>query len=199
MKTDTPRVVVLAGINGAGKTTSSQEILVNMMRIPTFVNADAIARGLNGFNPESVALSAGRIMLDELRNLAARRQNFAFETTLAGKTYASWLESIRATGYEVYLFYYWLDSPETAIGRVAARVKAGGHHVPDDTIRQRYSRSVRNLFELHRPIADEWRVYDNTHGQRRLIALGTGNQRYVIDGDTWFDVLRSGGHDADQD
>jgi predicted ABC-type ATPase len=196
MKTDTsPRVVVLAGINGAGKTTSSQEILVNMMRIPTFVNADAIARGLNGFNPESVALSAGRIMLDELRNLAARRQDFAFETTLAGKTYASWLESIRATGYEVYLFYYWLDSPETAIGRVAARVKAGGHHVPDDTIRQRYSRSGRNFFELYRPMSDVWRVYDNTKGERRLIAVGHAGREHVFDGDTWLDVQRSADHD----
>ena len=131
--------------------------------------------------------------------MVALRRDFAFETTLAGKTYAPWLESIRATGYEIYLFYYWLDSPETAIGRVASRVRAGGHHVPDNTIRQRYPRSVCNFFELYRTIVDEWRVYDNTHGLRRLIAFGTGDQKYILDGDTWFDMLRSSGRDTNPD
>src|SRR5687768_16769644 len=129
-----PRVVVLAGINGAGKTTASRDLLVNVLRIPTFVNADAIARGLNAFNPEAEAFRAGRIMLDQLNDLAARRADFAFETTLAARTYAGWLETLRATGYEVYLYYYWLDRPDLAIARVAARVRSGGHFVPDDTI-----------------------------------------------------------------
>jgi predicted ABC-type ATPase len=138
-----PRVVVLAGINGAGKTTASREILERVLKIPTFVNADIIARGLNGLNPEGEAVRAGRIMLNQLKELAAERLDFAFETTLAARTFAGWLESLRAVGYKIYLFYYWLDSANLAIARVAEWVKSGGHHVPDDTIRQRYTRSVR--------------------------------------------------------
>jgi predicted ABC-type ATPase len=194
MSERSPRVAILAGINGAGKTTASRAILQERLKIPTFADVDAIARGLNAFNPESVAISAGRILLDWLRELADRREDFSFETTLSGKTYASWLASLRASGYEVYLFYHWLDSPETAIGRVANRVQRGGHHIPDTTIRQRYARSVQNFFELYRPLADVWRVYDNTHGLRRLIAFGSLDQEYVFDGDTWLDVERSTGN-----
>jgi predicted ABC-type ATPase len=189
-----PRVVVLAGINGAGKTTASRSILRDLLKIPIFVNADEIARGLNVLNPESEAFRAGRIMLDQLNDLAAQREDFAFETTLAARTYATWLESLRASGYEVYLYYYWLDSPEIAIGRVATRVKAGGHFVPDETIRQRYARSVRNFFELYRPHADQWEVYDNTYGQRDLLAIGsTTDEELIEDEERWARFRRSGG------
>jgi len=155
-----PTVAVLAGINGAGKTTASRDILTNVLRIPVFVNADAIARGLNAFNVDSEAAKAGRVMLEHLRELAVARRSFAFETTLSGRTYASWLASLRATGYEVQLLYYWLDSAEAAINRVAERVRSGGHHVPDETIRRRYRLSVQNFFRLYRPLADHWRVYE---------------------------------------
>jgi len=155
-----PTVAVLAGINGAGKTTASRDILTNVLRIPVFVNADAIARGLNAFNVDSEAAKAGRVMLEHLRELAVARRSFAFETTLSGRTYASWLASLRATGDEVQLLYYWLDSAEAAINRVAERVRSGGHHVPDETIRRRYRLSVQNFFRLYRPLADHWRVYE---------------------------------------
>jgi predicted ABC-type ATPase len=186
-----PTVVVLGGINGAGKTTASREILVNVLRIPRFVNADTIARGLNAFDVESEAVRAGRIMLEHLRELAAARLSFAFETTLAARTYAPWLESLRAAGYETLLYYYWLNSPDTAVARVATRVQAGGHHIPEETIRRRYARSVRNFLELYRPIADEWRVYDNSKAQSRLIAFGIRDHTHVLDGDTWLDFERS--------
>ncbi len=186
-----PRVAVLAGINGAGKTTASRSILTNVLRIPTFVNADAIARGLNGLNPEGEAVRAGRIMLDQLHDLAARRESFALETTLSARTYASWLAGLRATGYEVHLFYYWLRSPDMAVSRVADRVRAGGHHIPEDTIRRRYSRSVRNFLELYRPVTDHWRVYDNSDASPSLIAVGWSEAEYVHDADRWFDFQRS--------
>ncbi len=115
------------------------------MRIPIFVNADTIARGLNAFNPESEAVTAGRIILEHLRNLAKRRLTFAFETTLAGRTYADWLGGLRQTGYTVHLLYYWLESPNLAIERAADRVRSGGHHIDEQTIRRRYLRSVRNF------------------------------------------------------
>jgi predicted ABC-type ATPase len=189
-----PKAVVLAGINGAGKTTASRELLANVLKIPTFVNADAIARGLNGLNPEAEAIRAGRVMLQQLHDLAEARQDFAFETTLAARTYAGWLESLRATGYEVELYYYWLQSPELAITRVALRVEAGGHFVPDDTIRQRYARSVRNFFDLYRPLADWWEVYDNSYGQRALIALGSADEQLVGNETMWQQFQRSAGN-----
>jgi predicted ABC-type ATPase len=191
-----PRVVVLAGINGTGKTTVSQDLLTKVLNIPTFVNADAIARGLNGLNPESVAFAAGRIMLDQMKELVANRDDFAFETTLASRTYAGWLESLRATDYEVHLYYYWLRSPELAISRVASRVKSGGHFVPDETIRQRYSRSIRNFFELYRPLADVWEVYDNSESQRILLGMGRRDEQELHEDELLWERFRRG---ADHD
>lgn len=190
-----PRVAVLAGINGAGKTTASKEILTSVLKIPTFVNADIIARGLNGLNPEGVAIRAGRIMLQQLDDLAAAKEDFAFETTLAARTYANWLGDLRVAGYEVYLYYYWLSSPELAIQRIASRVKSGGHFVPDATVRQRYSRSVRNFFDLYREHADYWEVYDNSYGQRELIAIGSIDDESIGDEAIW-DAFKRSANDA---
>ncbi len=186
--------VVLAGINGAGKTTASLKILTQVLQIPIFTNADAIARGLNAFNPESEAMLAGRIMLDYIHTCAAKRKDFALETTLSGKTYAPWLKGLQEIGYDVYLFYYWLDSPEAAIQRVAERVRAGGHHIPDATVRQRYGRSIRNFFELYRPVTTYWRMYDNSMNLGRLIAFGSADEETVLDGDTWLDIQQGAGH-----
>ena len=139
-----PQVVVLAGSNGAGKTTALRAVLRDVYQIGTFVNADFIAQGLNGFAPNKMALQAGRLMLQRLHELADARDDFAFETTLSGKTYAPWLQSLQVAGYKVALLYYWLETPDLAIGRVAARVRRGGHHVPEATIRQRWTRSARS-------------------------------------------------------
>src|SRR5437762_10418642 len=186
-----PTLAVMAGINGAGKTSASQRILREFLRMPAFVNADTIARGLNAFDPESEAVKAGRIMLDHLKDLAQRRRSFSFETTLAARTYAPWLGELRASGYVVHLFYYWLRSPELAIRRVAERVRAGGHHVPDETIRRRYSRSVRNFLELYRPVVTTWQVYDNSNGYARLIAFTNGYFETILDQDVWDSFNRS--------
>ena len=190
-----PMVAVLAGINGAGKTTASYELLRNALRVPAFVNADTIARGLNAFDVDSEAAKAGRIMLDHLHELAAKRRTFAFETTLSGRAYASWLTSLRVTGYEVQLFYYWLDSADAAISRVAERVRSGGHHVPDETVRRRYRLSVKNFFQLYRPIADHWRVYDNSNGKARMLAFGFEEREHILEDDRWLDFERSAGND----
>jgi predicted ABC-type ATPase len=180
-----PQVAVLGGINGAGKTTASQRILRDALKIPVFTNADTIARGLNAFDPESEAMKAGRIMLEHMREMTAARRSFAFETTLAARTYARRLGELKRDGYAVHLFYYWLESADMAIQRVADRVKSGGHHVPDDTIRRRYGRSVRNFLELYRPLVTTWQVFDNSRGGSRLIAFHNGFFDTVIDEDRW--------------
>lgn len=195
MSRTAPRVVVLAGINGAGKTTASRHLLTDVLKIPTFVNADAIARGLNGLNPEAESFRAGRIMLEQMNDLARRREDFAFETTLSARTYAPWLRDLRLTGYEVFLYYYWLDSPDLAISRVAQRVRNGGHFVPDADIRRRYARSARNFLELYRPIADWWEVFDNSYGQRALLAIGSGDEQDEDHPDTWAAFVRSADHE----
>jgi predicted ABC-type ATPase/GNAT superfamily N-acetyltransferase len=157
-----PTVIVLAGSNGAGKTTAARTLLAEELRLLTFVNADVIAQGLAGFDPDTAALQAGRIMLTRLQELATARASFAFETTLAGRWYANWLKELRRQGYDVHLFYVWLASADLAVTRVAERVRLGGHDVPEAKVRQRYGRSVRNFFELYQPIATTWEVYNNT-------------------------------------
>lgn len=194
-----PQVAVLAGINGAGKSTAAQHLLREALRIPSFTNADTIARGLNAFDVESVAAKAGRIMLEHLHELAAARKSFALETTLSGRAYARWLGELAREGYAVHLFYYWLRNPDMAIRRVADRVRAGGHHVPDDTVRRRYTRSVRNFLELYRPIVTTWQVYDNSDNDRRLIAFNNRFFDTVVDPDLWDAFNRSADDDGADD
>src|SRR5215208_2498675 len=149
-------VVVIAGPNGAGKSTAAPALLRDVLGVTTFVNADEIARGLSGFAPEHAAVAAGRVMLARLHELADEGADFAFETTLSGRTYLGWLAGLRRTGYRVRLEYIWLSSPDLAVNRVRDRVRRGGHSIPEDTIRRRYDVSLRNFFRLYRPIADTW-------------------------------------------
>jgi predicted ABC-type ATPase len=159
MREDTDRrpvVVVIGGPNGAGKTTSAKLLLPDGVFISHFVNADTIAAGLSAFEPERVAMEAGRIMLRRLRELAEQRENFAFETTLASRSFTTFLRELQAVGYSVRVAYVWLRTPELSVERVAARVLRGGHHVPEETIRRRYERGIVNFKTLYRPIADSW-------------------------------------------
>lgn len=170
-----PHVVVLAGPNGAGKTTAAPALLRDTLAVDELVNADAIAAGLSAFRPEDVAITAGRVMLTRLRELARRRADFAFETTLASRTFAPWLTTLRGEGYRVSLLYLWLSSPELAIRRVALRVRLGGHAVPEDVIRRRFARGMSNFFKVYRPLADRWQVVDMSSAVApRPVAVGHG-------------------------
>lgn len=185
---------MLAGPNGAGKTTSSRSLLAGALKVTTFVNADFIAQGLAGFDPESAAWEASRIMLERLDELAEKRQDFAFETTLAARSYVQRFEKWRGEGYCFQLYYFWLPSADLAVQRVALRVKNGGHDIPESTIRRRYSQSLKNLVSLYMPLADVWQVYDNEkQGPARLVARGSGNEvNRVVNKRIWALIQRQG-------
>jgi predicted ABC-type ATPase len=183
---------MIAGPNGAGKTTAAADILIGALAVQEFVNADIIAKGLSSFRPESVAFDAGRIMLQRLHHLTAEHANVAFETTLASRTFASWIKTLTPTGYQFRLFFLWLPSADMAVERVRERVREGGHHVPEDVIRRRYEAGLKNFFHIYCPIAASWRFYDNSHPEgRRLIASGARHQGTVaFDPDLWNNVSR---------
>ncbi|MEM8757559.1 MAG: zeta toxin family protein [Planctomycetota bacterium] len=169
MPGDSPSVVILAGPNGAGKTTASPFVIRDTLGIREFVNADHIAQGLSGFAPETTAIAAGRIMLGRLHELGRKRATFAFETTLATRSFAPWLRGLREDGYTVRLVFLALPTPELAIGRVRLRVSQGGHDVPEAVIRRRFRRGLTNLFGLYAEIANEWSIYDSSGATPRAV------------------------------
>jgi predicted ABC-type ATPase len=171
-----PSVVILAGPNGAGKSTAAPALLQGVLAVNEFVNADVIARGLSAFDPDAVAVAAGRVMLARMRELAAHRNSFAFETTLASRTLAPWLRELRVSGYEIHLVFLWLSSADLAIARVADRVRNGGHNIPDDVVRRRYAAGIHNLFVLYQPVTTSWVVYNSSGPQPVLVAEGLESQ-----------------------
>ncbi len=190
MAESTPNIVILAGPNGAGKSTSAPSILRDALGVDEFVNADVIARGLSGFEPERAALAAGRIMLARLRELARQRRTFAFETTLSSRSFAPWIPEQIRTGYQFHLVLLWLPSPDFAVARVAARVREGGHDVPEETILRRYEAGLRNFFRLYQPMATTWGFWDNsTESGLTPIASGEGQATLkVTDRAIWEQV-----------
>lgn len=184
-----PQVIVLGGPNGAGKTTASAGVLKDLLQIGEFVNADTIAAGLAGYAPERAAMAAGRIMIERLRELSQAHADFAFETTMASRSFAPFLRSLQAdAGYEVTIVFMFLRSPELAIQRVRARVRRGGHSVPEDVIRRRYARGIQNFVRLYLPLATRFHVYDNSNMRRpKLAVLGDSETGKVTvrDRATW--------------
>jgi predicted ABC-type ATPase len=153
---------IIAGCNGAGKTTASFTILPYVLDCREFVNADEIAKDLSPFHPESVAFEAGRTMLNRIDVLMEREESFSFETTLAAKSYHLLIKKAKEKGFKVVLLFFWLTSIELAKARVATRVKEGGHNIPPDVIERRYKSGITNLFRIYLPMVDEWIIYDNT-------------------------------------
>ena len=157
-----PRCVVIAGPNGAGKTTFAREFLPNEAGIVHFINADLLASGLAPLQPEDAAIAAARLFIGEIDRLAAARVNFAFESTLAGRTHAARLRAWKAAGYAVEIVYLKLGSPRLALQRIRARVRQGGHDIPRADVLRRFARSWENFLGVYRPLADRWSVYDNS-------------------------------------
>lgn len=188
-----PSIVILAGPNGAGKSTVAPTLLQGTLAVTEFVDADIIARGLSAFNVESVAMAAGRVMLTRLRELARQKATFAFETTLASRSFAPWLADLKNAGYTVNLIFLWLPSADFAVQRVMDRVHRGGHAVPSETVRRRYRNGVCNFFELYGPLASTWRLYDNSGAEPKLVAQRLDNSVLkVYDESTWTIVTKQG-------
>lgn len=166
------QLYIISGCNGAGKTTASYTVLPEVLYCKEFVNADEIARGLSPFNPESVAIEAGRLMLRRIDELLKNEENFSIETTLATRSYTRLVVQAQKQGYKVSLIYFWLNSPELAINRVAQRVNNGGHNVPKETVLRRYQAGINNLFNIYMPNVDYWLLADNSYTPRVIVAEG---------------------------
>lgn len=164
------KLYIIAGCNGAGKTTASFTILPEILDCKEFVNADEIAKGLSPFQPENVSFEAGRIMLNRINELLTENENFAFETTLATKSYKSKIIDAKAKGYRVTLLFFWLQTIELAKERVKTRVLEGGHNIKPDVIERRYLKGIKNLFDIYMPIVDGALIFDNSEGIHELIA-----------------------------
>ena len=178
-----PNLYVIAGCNGAGKTTASYTILPEMLNCQEFINADEIAKGLSPFDPDRATIEAGRIMLTKVKKNLKDTIDFAFETTLSTKSYRNIIRQSKSLGYKVTLLYFWLESVDLAIERVRTRVSEGGHDIPNNVIRQRYYSGIKNLFEIYIPICDYWLIMDNSEIDSQIICEGMQ--------DTWLDIKNS--------
>ena len=186
------RLYILAGCNGAGKTTASQELIPNVINCQIFVNADEIAFQLSPFNPESVAIQAGRIMLAQIQEHLQAGESFTFETTLSARSYIGIIKQAKELGYEITLIFLWLNSVELAIHRVSIRVKEGGHHIPTNTIIRRHKAGITNLFQIYLPIVDNFLIFDSTESIPIPIAHKFQNQSVIItDASKWQQLTQS--------
>lgn len=194
-----PHLIVIAGPNGAGKSTTAPSLLKGTLKVTEFVNADLIAQGLSGFQPEGAVFHAGRVMLERIHYLAKKRVDFAFETTLASRTFFQWISDLRKTGYDFHLVFLWLPNEDFAVARVAERVRMGGHNVPEETIRRRYHAGLKNFFTLYKPLADFWRFYDNSApAGPRLIASGSRSASDKIkDIENWNSIMGKFKHEKE--
>ena len=168
-----PRLYIISGCNGAGKTTASYTMLPEMLECSEFVNSDEFAKGLSPFQPEKSSIQAGRYMIAKIRYLLNKQLDFGLETTLATRTILKTVKMAQAAGYTITLLYFWLNSPELAIERVKARVEAGGHNIPEETIRRRYRVGIDYFFHDYAPICDRWVLADNSQIPFRVIADGS--------------------------
>ncbi len=185
-----PNLFVIAGCNGAGKTTAAFTLLPEIINCKEFVNADEIARGISPFQPEKVSIEASRLMLHRLNELLLRKEDFAFETTLSSKNYINFILKAKEIGYEICLIYFYLDTIELAISRIKERVKKGGHFIDDKVVNRRYKRSLVNLATKYSRIVDYWIVYNNSGIRPLLIAeLNKPGDCIVHDYDVWNKII----------
>lgn len=182
---------IIAGCNGAGKTTASFTILPEILDCREFVNADEIAKGLSPFQPEKVSFESGRIMLHRITELVSQNENFAFETTLATRSYKNRILDAKEKHHNVTLLFFWLKNPELAKERVKTRVLEGGHNIAEDVIERRYYKGIKNLFEIYLSIVDQALIFDNSEGKHNLIAEISATEELNIINEVKFNELKN--------
>ncbi len=188
------QVLLIGGPNGAGKTTAAMTLLPKFMKIHEFVNADDIARGLNPLNPQGQAVAAARVMIERIRQLTAEGKHFAFETTCAGLHHLKTLQACKTAGYETILVFLWLPNAEMAIRRVGYRVKSGGHSIPSEVVRRRYTRGLQNLIRYYLPLVSRAVIYDNSDSLTKnalppIAEKNPGEELNIHNADIWQKIL----------
>lgn len=186
----TPQCYVIAGSNGAGKTTFARLFLPQFVQCLNFINPDLIAQGLSPFDPDRALTKAGRLVLQEIRHKVAQLEDFAFETTLAGRTYLREIKEMKVAGYTIHMFYLWIPSPDLAMLRIRDRVESGGHNVPEPDVRRRFVRSMRNLLGLYRPLLDSLHFFDNATTDPRLVFRDEQRKPTVYDTVLYDSIIR---------
>lgn len=185
-----PRLYIVSGCNGAGKTTASYTLLPEMLECRQFVNSDEFAKGLSPFNPEGASIQASRFMLMRIRYLLQRKEDFGIETTLATRSLLNTVRAAQAEGYYVTVLYFWLNSPDLAVKRVKARVAAGGHNIPEETVRRRYRVGINYFFNDYAPICDRWILADNSKVPFKVVAEGGKARPLIIKDSDTFEKIK---------
>jgi len=185
-----PNLYIIAGPNGAGKTTFAREFLLDAVRCKEFINADSIAQGLSPFAPDDVAIQAGRLMLEQIEKFADRGIDFAFETTLSGRSYYPRLCRFKENGYSIHLYFLWLPEVKFSLKRVAERVKHGGHNIPSDVIQRRFKMGISNLFRLYDPALDFWSLINNSVDPPQTIALKKKGEIIIYDKELFDEIKK---------
>lgn len=180
-----PKLYIISGCNGAGKTTASYELLPELLGVRDFVNSDEFAKSLSPFDPSSASVSASRYMLMKIHYLLSRNMDFSIETTLATRSLVGIIKQAKSQGYSITILYFWLNSPELAIKRVSDRVANGGHNIPEDIIRRRYRMGLDYLFNTYIPLCDRWILADNSKPPFVEVAEGVGNLTYIKDNEKY--------------
>jgi len=183
-------VYVIAGPNGSGKTTFANKFLPYYAQCPNFINADLIAKGLSPFEPRTVAIKAGRLVIEQIDDFVKKYENFAFETTLAGKTYINLFKSLKCKGYRIHLFFLWISNPKLAIARIKERVRNGGHDVPSQDVKRRFYRGIDNLFKIYRPYFDSWMLFDNSGAIPKLISEEKNHSLRIIEKELFDKIIK---------
>ena len=186
-----PRLYIISGCNGSGKTTASYTLLPELLGCREFVNSDEFAKSLSPFDPSAASVAASRYMLMKIKYLLEKEADFCVETTLATRSLLNLVREAQEKYYEVTILYFWLNSPELAIQRVRDRVKAGGHNIPEEVIRRRYLMGLKYLFETYIPVCDRWVLADNSKTPFSVIAEGSSQLTFIKDNDKYRYIWRS--------
>lgn len=185
-----PNLYIIAGPNGAGKTTFAKEFLPHYADCYEFINADLIAGGLSPFQPDRVAIQAGKLMLEQIHSLSKSEVDFAFETTLSGKTYVRLIRDLKKRGYQIHLCFLWLSNVKLALNRIAERVQKGGHNVPEGVVRRRFGKGIYNLFNIYRPLLDFWILVDNSSPVPDIISFEKSGKLTIVNEEMFSKIIK---------